>query len=329
MSTFYILALLLPCSVCLLWALQLFCKKRNHSRPQNRLMICALSTGCFSFIVANFLAGITNYVAYYQLEALKVFVALLIFPQTYLYIKSVSTNTPFNWKDYLCFLPAIIIGGGTFILNLAMGQNNAIGYAQSLSIYQSLTPEYAGMLYRLHYLLSIQFYSLIIGLECFGVSIYAVYTLLSLRHHSNEPNSLSENKTIKHKCTLLIWLILASIFTMLFIFTRQTFWNQHTLLTELFFISWSGVYFGWFYQGSRTKYIAENWMQEQEKSGSTQIEAAHKEPESDNQLSKYPEMMQSFSKFIDEDKIFLRNNLRIDELAHLMQTNRSYISRML
>ncbi|MDF9830440.1 helix-turn-helix transcriptional regulator [Parabacteroides sp. PF5-6] len=53
------------------------------------------------------------------------------------------------------------------------------------------------------------------------------------------------------------------------------------------------------------------------------------EEEEDNHPNTYLKLLPEFNRLMDEEKLYLHPNLRIEEVAHLLNTNRTYVSRLL
>lgn len=64
----YNLVMLLPCAVCLIYALQLTCRRKENSKSQNILALCLLLTSVSLLIFTNSLAGVTDYSTYSMLR---------------------------------------------------------------------------------------------------------------------------------------------------------------------------------------------------------------------------------------------------------------------
>lgn len=336
----YHLFLLLPCTVCLFWAVLLFCKRKSNARSQNILGLYVLLTGISFYILANYLAGISDYATFYKLDIVDTTVTLLIFPLMYLYFKSLTNVGPFNWKDYLWFIPALFIGSSTIILYQIMGSDNATGYIQSFITHHALTSDYSSKLYNLHYLISVQLFNWTLILEgLFGMA-YAIFSLVRYHHRLRNFYSELNDKSINLNYAVLSWFMLSLFFILGFMLIGgRPFFKQFPTLNIFLFTGWAATYFGLCYHGSKMEYTVENLAKDLENADKeaainhyalTEEENESEEGiEIDNSTSRYPKLLSLFNKLIEEDRIFLQSNLRMDDVARKMHTNRTYISRLI
>lgn len=337
---FYNLALLLPSMVCLFWGMLLFCERKSNSRSQNVLIFYVMLASISFFTVANYLAGITDYALYYKLDIVDGFVTLSVFPMMYLYFKSLTHETPFSWKDYIWFLPALIIGGCTFFLYAIMGSENAAGYIWTLLTHRPLAPAYTGILYKFHLLITIYAYNIVLMLQSTVVCIYATVSVFRYHRRLRDFYSALDDKSMHRNYGVLACFMLSMFFALVFIFLGgRSFWIQYHLPTALFFIAWSAASFGLCFHGSRMKYTIEDFARDLELADREAAEnnyASYNEENkidsNDNQFlqtGKYSKYLILLEQLIEQDKIFLRYDLRVDELARMLHTNRTYISRMI
>lgn len=337
---FYNLILLLPCTVCLFWAVLLFCKRKSNARSQNILALYVFLTGISFFILANYLAEVTNYALFYRLDMVDSLITLLIFPLMYLYFKSLTNEGPFSWRDYLWFVPALIVGSSTFILYQSMGKADATGYVQSLITHQSLPPDYSSTLYRLHYLISVQIFNWTLLVEGVFGTTYAVYSLFHYHHRLRNFYSELNDKSINLNYAVLSWFILSLLFILGFILIGgRPFFKPLPTVNIFLFIGWTAIYFGLCYHGSKMVYTVENLAKDLEiadrEATINNYALPEKEnesetgPETDQSPDKYSQLLGLFNRFIDKEQIFLQSNLRMDDVARMMHTNRTYISRLI
>lgn len=330
----YDLALLLPSMVCLFWAVLLLCNIRNNHKSQNILAIGMLMT-CFTFLnLAYFIDGVNDYETYYILDILDP--AFFIPPVMYLYFKSVTGEDRFGWKDYIWFLPFVVIEITLFSLYMAMGEANAIRYSQDLLTYGTLLPEYTDLPYKLHYIIGAKIYNIIGLISSTAVSIYAVISTIRYHHRLRDFYSYLEDKSMTQNNGVLIWFIIATVNAILLFYLRRSFFihDHHTADIFIFAALAVNSFLMGFY-GYHIKYTAQNLAtdleQADQKSEAEISEIAEDAPEEqeDEKRGRYEHLAKKFNKLIDEDKIFLKNSLRADEVAAMIHSNRTYISRMI
>ena len=255
----------------------------------------------------------------------------------YLYFKSLTQKSQFNWKDYSTFIPSLIMGTSSLLLYLSMGDENATNYTRLLLTHQPLPPEYKTTLYTLHFLINEEFYSGILMLQVPAVLIYAIISLIRYHKKLRELYSMLEDKSIHLNYAVLTWFMFSLIPAVIFVFTELLFWEKHPFWTMLFFISCTIIYFGLCYHSSQINYTVENLEQDLKHADSENTEnndiLSDTDENTDNtnentQSGKYTKLLIAFNKLIEEDEVFLQSSLRSDELARMMRTNRTYVSRL-
>lgn len=338
---FYYLALLLPCTVCLVWTIQLFCRIKTNTKSQNILTFYVLCASIHSFIIATQINGVTDYGMFYKLAIVDSFIMPLIFPLMYLYFKSLIHCEFFNWKDSIWFIPAIIIGGGTFLLYQVMGETKAANYLHSLMTYRSLTADFDEPLYKLHYLISVKFYFYVSVIGAMGVSVYVVVNLVRYYRHLRDYYSVLYSKPLKLD-TVFSCFILSLLLGFALVFLKRQFLEQHQGVAVMFSLGWAIACFGLCYHSSQMISSVTNLAQDLQLKNikepimelyltSVNAETIHGDNNGEEitYAGRYANLLNSLNKLFEEDKIFLKSNLRADEVARLMATNRAYVSRVI
>ena len=336
----YNLALLSPCSVCMVYAILLICRREQNSKPQNILALFLLLTSISLLVFANYMGEITDYETYVILDTVDAFITPLILPIMHLYFKSLTDEKPFNWKDYLWFSPAIVIGSCALVLYLMMGKENAVNYHQYLLEGEPVPPEYTGTIYLFHELISVTIYIKVMITGTILISANTVYTLLRYHRRLKDFYSNLEDKSIKQDYAILFWFLMSCLIAVIFSLTGKPFWEKYPDLTAIFFILWAVIYFGLGYYGSKLKYSVEILAQDlQHADRAERIDAAclseindelaeeeAEKPDKFAHSEKFQKQLIAFNALMDKDKIYLKSDLRADELARLMCTNRKYVT---
>lgn len=300
----YNLALLLPSSVCFIYAVQSICKRKENSRSQNILAFCLLFTSISLFIFASRQSGVTDSPAHNVLDVLDAFISPLIFPLMFLYLRSLTSEKPFLRTGFLWLIPAIIIGSSTLVLNLLTGER----HIATIDEFQ--------------YYINVLFYGWIV-LGVVMINLYAVFTVFCCCRQAKNSASVSDDNSIGSCKTLLIWFLLSSLLDVVVVFTERTFWVEYPHVAILFFIVWATAYFGLGYCGGKVRCSAETSVQNLPQTD----ESVHvEEEERPIQAERYNKLLASFEKLMDEEQIYLKGDLRADEIARLMYTNRKYVT---
>lgn len=332
----YNLTLLLPCAMCLIGAIWLLCKGKSNTKAQNILALCFLLSSVFFLCTANYIAGVSDYVAYMKWDMVDSFATLLVIPTMYLYFRSMTHEGQFTWKDYIWFFPALFVGIGTSVLYFAMDKTEVVGYVKSVLIDRTQVVDYSETIYKLHRFISVELYNLTALIQILGAGTCAVINLRGYHRRLREFYSDMDDKSMDTDNKILFWFLLTIPLAVGIIGPKRTFWEGYPILASLYFMAWTAVYFALLYYGSQKKYTVENLARDIEQADFDSVLNNYdlsEENEEDMggtiEINKYTKYLQSFQKLIEEDHIFLQSDLRADEVAAKIYTNRTYLSRML
>lgn len=328
---FYNFVLMLPAAACLFWAVLLFLNWSRNVRSQKVLAISALMVSLAFLNLANYVVGITDYKFFYILDILDP--AVFIPPTMYLYFKAMTSEKPFRWHDYIWFIPPLAIEGTILVLYQIMGVEQAIQLAADVLSSGVLPAQYADPVYKIYYLIGIQVYNWT-GLALFiGINIYALVSIGRYHYRLRDFDSVLEDKSIGRDYSMLIWFLLSTAPGIVLFALHRGVLEGHPTLSICFFLSLTVVAFCLCYDGYRMQYSVEHFAHDLEQSSdqTTENTAGSRDDGTTDKLhegGRFQTLAELFCKLIDEDKIFLQKTLRADEVAHLMHTNRTYVSRM-
>lgn len=330
----YHFALLLPSMVCLFWAIFLICNVKENRKSQHILAIGAFLTSFTYFNLAYYIDGVKDFTTYYILDILDP--AFFIPPVMYLYFKSLTNEKRFGWKDYLWFLPSVVTEVVLFSSYMLMGEENAVMYSQDLLTYGTLLPKYTDIAYKLHYLFSTTIYYGIAFLLSIGVCFYALVGIIRYHYRLRDFYSSLDDKSLNRIYSLLISFTIATLIGVVLFYLNRDFFLGHRIANLFIFIALAAFYFFLCYTGYRIRYTVEDLASDLERAdleSANDVLSADGDDfeylEFDDKSGKYEHLAIKFKKLIDEEKIFLQSSLRADEVAAMLHSNRTYISRMI
>lgn len=327
----YHFILLLPSMVTLFWGVFLICNLKKNKKSQNILAIGAFLTSFTYFNLAYYIDGVRDFTTYYILDILDP--AFFIPPVMYLYFKSLTNEKRFGWKDYLWFLPSVVTEVVLFLSYMLMGEENAVMYSQDLLTYGTLLPKYTDIVYKLHYLFSTTIYYGIGLLLCIGVCVYGLVSIIRYHYRLRDFYSSLDDKSLNRIYSLLISFTIATLIGVMIFYLNRNFFLGHRISNIFIFIALAAFYFFLCYTGYRIRYTVENLASDLERadreSANDVLSVNDEDLDFDDKSGKYEHLAIKFKKLIDEDKIFLQSSLRADEVAAMLHSNRTYISRMI
>lgn len=339
----YNLALLLPCTVCLIGAAWLICRRESNTFSQNILVLGFFFSALFFLCTANYVVGDLDSSTLMWWDIIDSFAAMLAIPIMYLYFRSMTHEGRFTWKEYIWFVPALVVGIGTSVLYFMMDKTEMDGYIQSVLIDGKESGNYSEPIYKLHQFIGVEVYSLTALVQSVWISILAVLGVRKYHQRLCEFYSDAHDKSIYADMRILHWFLCTIPLSLALIVPNIKFWEGHPIFSSFLFIAWAVVYFALFYYGSQKKYTVYDFMQDLQQADldeKSYCDVTAQEAEElnvdnremlDKQISEevYQRLIIQFTRLIDVEKIYLKRDLRLDEVARLMFTNRAYVSKVI
>lgn len=339
----YNLTLLLPCAMCLIGATWLICNRKSNTRAQNILTIGLLASAIFFLTTTNYVVGDLDSSTLMWWDIVDSFGTMLIIPTMHLYFRSTILEKRFTWREYIWFAPALLVGTGVAITYMLMDKNEIQGFIQTVLIDREENSAYTDTIYKVNRLIGYRIYHLMTLIQIAGVAIFAVRGVREYRQRLREFYSDADDKIINPDNKTLQWCMFAIPLALALIVPDIRFWGKHPVWTSFLFLTWTVVYFALFYISIQKRYRVDNLVQDlqqadlDEKNYCEVTAAEFEEPNAgspempDRQISPelYQRLVIQFIKLIDEEKVYLKRDLRLDEVAGMMFTNRAYVSKVI
>lgn len=257
----------------------------------------------------------------------------------YIFFRSMIYEGKFTWLDYIWFLPAIIVGISTTILYLMMDEDGMTNYVETVLIDSGSISDNVGIIYRLHHYIGVNLYHLAALVQIVGASIFAIVGLRKYHRRLCDFYSDADEKSISVDNKILNWFIATIPLSLALIIPDIEFWEAHPLFTSLLFVAWAVVYFALLYYGSQKRHTVDNFIQDLQQADREENRYNEEFESSNTNNDKitdrpmpnevYERLAAIMTKLIDQDQIYLKNDLRLDEVAQLMYTNRAYVSKVI
>ncbi len=332
----YHLVLSLPGLSCLFWAVVIGLRYKENSLPQHLWVVTALVMAVSTSIWGIFFSGVTNYELFYKLEAIEAFTTLLLPSLLYFCYRSFTNEKPFGWKMYVWMAPAFAIGGAITVIYLSMGREQAVEYLQATILNQGSPSGLTGKEQVMAFI-SGPVYSVLVFLQMIIVLLYGAFRLIHYRERLNDFYSNLEGKSIEHYRALLTSGCLMLVLS-LASYRGRFYYNEQSLFLAIHMAGWAVLISFMGYNVYKLRFTAQSLADELE----------HADREADEQHydtspfvqpvtklngeinnKKYRELLSVFEKLMNDERIFLQFDLRLDDVAARMHTNRTYISRMI
>ncbi|WP_340111793.1 helix-turn-helix domain-containing protein [Maribellus mangrovi] len=311
------IALLLPIYVTLMWAL-VFLFKRNSPIPANKVLGYFMLTASILYC-SHAIYFHQFYHLYSFVDSLYLYCLLTLYPLFFAYILVLSTQE-FNRKKYLLnFLPAAIIGSVSLILNFVMSPDQRVIYVKEILIARNLKE------LDLFSVVGIKGAIFLLARIIFIAHAF-IYLLLGIRmankHNKriNEFFSNTEGKKMNWVRNISIIILVVSMAGIVFSLIGRSYFTHKPVSLLVPSLLFSTIYFLIGFHANQQHVVTEN------------LDETTEEKESDIVTTDGVQDVKLKTKLLnlfETEKIYTHSDLRITILCDLLQTNRTYISRLI
>lgn len=312
----------LPCLVAFFWAILFFCERKENTRSQNIWILCLLMMGICTLIWGDLFIGVKNYSFYYILDIVDAIFSLSTFPMVYLYFWSLTSDRKLTWKQYIWFAPALIVGGISAVIYLLMGDEQSTDFIRKVIESRETYPFEPGSLQWFLSIIGWDVFYIILFFQVVIIMSYATWNELRYRRGLKNFFSNLDEKSIENNRAVLIgyyvMLLLALVVFFAWLFTPGKYYTVQfsfmPIAAVTIFVMSRYVF--------KMKFTAGNIIPEMEQEAKELINP----PSSPDT---YKKLLPLFVKLIEEDKIYLQPNITLEEIARQVNSNRTYISRII
>ncbi len=318
----YKLILFLPCFTSLFWVIVLLLNNpRKNTRPQNIWILFLLSLAICSFIWGILFNGIRDYTSYYVLDVMDITFSLTVLPLVHLFFRSITNRSRFTWKQYLCLLPGVVVGGVCLVLYLRMGTEQSAFFIKEVTEnYESFRP-LSGSLQEWLYLFCVYLYSVVVFLQIAVLMTYSSLNLIRYRKKLADYFSNLNGKSIENARAVLVGFFGLLFVGLIAVCTWSTSLKNYLLICHLLMAGIAACIYYMSFHVVRIRFTAKSITFQTEVQDIEALEMAE-------QKEVYAKIFPLFQRLIEEEKVFLQPNLSLDDIAQLMNSNRTYVSRI-
>lgn len=289
-------------------------------------MICMMVMALTTFIWSIYYKGIDDYVLYYKLDAIGTTTGLLFFPFIYLYFRTLTDERPLSWREFISFLPSLIIGVASVIMYAYMGPEQAAAYMESIIMDYDEWDKFTDPVFRIHYVVNMMGYYITFMLQGLWVMRYTIFHLISYRKRLENFYSNPEVNSLKHVKAMLIGIFLLLIIAVVSGLEMFVLYYKYPIYVSISFCIWASLFYFINHQVRRINYTVESLKENMDQADG---EAEESESRSIIRQDLKEEITGRLNQLLDEDEIFRKQDLRLDDLVHLTRTNRTYLSLLI
>lgn len=322
--------ILLPFLVSLFWTTHFLLNRKKNSRSQNVWtvaigLICIIMGASAFYWYAN-----ENYSLFYQLDIIESVTTLSFVPVIFLYFKELTGDFK-RWNYFqiaLFFFPAFLFGSVAIFVYLYLGDDVMAAFSRDMienlgNPTPGILPD-SPLINGLHFIVNEYTYSAVLLIQTIAVIIYAFYRILLYRRRLNDFFSNVDDMNMKHYWAISGGILVFLIFTFAMTGLGFTLYVGFESSTLFIFSAYALILYFICHHVSCSYYTPGELVEEinlPDDIGLTEdVESKH---------NLHFRHLSKFDQIINDDKLFLQKNLRIDDIASLVGTNRTYISRIL
>ena len=309
------IALLLPVYVTLMWALVFLLQKRTAGSANRVLGIFMLTATMLYLCHAIFFHQL--YHLYSFIDSLYLLTLLSLYPLFYAYILKV-TNQPIDTYRYMInFLPAIFLSVIALMLNFALTPDERVMYVKEILISRNLKGlnilTVVGMKGVIFLIARIVFIGHAIIYLLLGIRLANKYNKQVNDYYSN-----TEGRNMNWVRNLSITILVVSFFAISLALIGRSFFTHHPLSLLIPSVVFSTIYFLIGFYGNQQQLSKDNLLISKDASDLDEISSSQEK-----------KLKSKLVSLFENEKIYRQSDLRIITVSEALQTNRTYISRMI
>lgn len=315
-----------PSMVSLFWCVYFLINRKRNTIPQNIMILITFVLILLFFNHLYCAYNLNSYLLFPDSDVINTLLTLSLPSLLFLFIKTMTCGK-IRFFDFISFIPALIFGTIVSILYMAMNENEFKYYSlHILKNREALSVNTSGIL-NVQYILAERVYFIVL-LSLFAFVLYFAFTQTK-SYHKRLQNFYSCPDTMEIEIKTRINQILIPFFALLLTFTffiSSTYFKEYHFILVIIYIGETILVYSLCYYASLIRHTAFDFYQDIIKSDeiNNQISSDQKDL-----LNPYKVSVKHFESMMATQRIYLQPHLRIDEVARLMATNRSYLSEMI
>lgn len=315
---------------CIIWLL-IHTITSFKCRQNGLIPLCAILSSCY--FTQNQLFASQTYDSYeFHLEIIHIALSLQIIPLFYFYVKISTKSKPLRAREYIILLPGVMLAFAITLLHYVIGHEDLSHYFHKIS---EVTNEYMYIythnpirIFTAHSFLKKELYEVLIGLQYISVSIILIKSIAKRLIYANLNKSYKLNTICKDINLVGRLFILISLFVLYFFIQRH--YSGFSLHIATVYLLLMGVLTSIIcYKAPANGFIYSS--ETNSDSQANEITELNKEDKDANEasLSRNQILHRLFEEEVIKKKLYLQQSLKIEEVAILLNSNRTYVSSMI
>lgn len=321
MDFFFSLIVFMPMYVSLFWMLTLLLTRGADNKAKQFLGIFMLVTSLLYLSHSVYFSH--QYQLYVFFDPLYVLAMLSVYPLYYGYIKKLTTDYRFNPALFLSLAPAVLISVSVAILYGFM--DNGVDFVRKFHYAEGLLPK-DNLPYQLQkYLIvfsKLIFFVQIVWFLYRGLKLIRSYEKRLLEFYSD-----TEKRNVSWVKWLILFFTLTGLASTVANIVGRAYFHKHEALLLIPVLVFSLLIFILGYLGymqSHSVYELDAEQNENDQRFKDPKVQLYENSEQVNPILKH-QLLQLF----DDEKIYRKTDLKISHVSEMLNTNRTYVSRLI
>lgn len=281
-------------------------------------MVCLLVMGICTLIWSDLFMGVENYSFYYVQDVIDAVFSLSTFPMVFLYFRSLTSDRRPTWKQYIWFAPALLTGGASILIYILMGDEQSTDFIRRMIESHETYQFETGTAQWLLSFIGWDMYYIILIFQVIVIMTYSTLNVFRYKRSLKYFFSNLDEKSIENNNAVLIGFYALLLLALLL----SIAWFFGIYIQRLFMPVAGIIIFIMSYNVFKIKFTAGNIIPEMEEETKELVNSA-----TCNET--YARILPLFVKLIEEDKVYLQPNITLEEIARQINSNRTYISRII
>lgn len=323
----YFIFTMLPLFVVLFWLiLFLLDGGKEIAKRFLTLFLCVVLVNYF----AHWVYFNHNYGLYKFLDSVWVFTSLSVYPLYYYYLRLLTTDTGFNKRWAWILLPSLLLSLFSAILYLVMSPQESDIFVQEILYHEHEVPNSYPLPVRLQ-ILRTHLFRYIFAVQVVVVVFYGMRMINRFNEKIRTFYSNVQNKELKSLRLLLLFLVVSSAVSLLSSLIGKEFFSEYPYLLAIPSITHSLALFGISYAGYHQPFTIRELNREVSTGPEGTIKGMDELQSEPKGLSgkDYDLLYAKMELMMQQEKLYLNPELRLNELAFQLGTNRTYVSRLI
>jgi len=315
---------LFPMFVCLFW-LTMFVLDKRRAKLVRIFLVVFFGT---TFLLYLSHALFFNYEVdlYVFFDPIYTFATLAVYPLYFLYIVHLTREVHFRSVYLLLVVPALLLGGSKAALYLLMGTDEASNFVQQVLYRENgaiTLSVYGDIQLFIHKLIPFVFALQLVIITLAG-------SRLIMQFDDKVRNYYADTEGKELRLTRLLFVIFAFLSVVSIIANvvgRAFFLPEEWLILPS--VVFSVLLFAVGYIGYQQRFTAMDMLKDKNAPTYEEDLFEELEPEFVYSTKQQAELKRKLHVLVNEEKIYTRKDLRIVDLSRSLNTNRTYVSRMI